>query len=177
MGVEVQAVPVQGYCDERFAEVEEEFRRNFAERGELGASVAVRLAGETVADLWGGFADEGRERAWDEDASFVLVFSCTKGAVSLCAHMLAAAAGGARLRRSGWRATGPNSRPLAKEGVLVRHLLSHQAGLPAIRSPLAPGAFYDWDHMIEVLAAEEPFWTPGSTHGYHGLTLDFSSVS
>lgn len=170
MGVEVQTVPVEGYCDERFAEVGEEFRRNFAERGELGASVAVRVAGETVVDLWGGFADENRSLPWEED-TICLVFSCTKGAISLCAHMLAvegkldfdAPVG------SYW----PEFAAAGKEGVLVRHLLTHQAGLPAIRAPLAPGAFYDWDHMVEVLAAEEPFWRPGSTHGYHGLTFGF----
>jgi CubicO group peptidase (beta-lactamase class C family) len=60
-----------------------------------------------------------------------------------------------------------------KDGVLVRHVLSHQSGLPAVRTPLKPGAFYDWDYMAQVLAAEEPFWRPGSKHGYHGMTWGF----
>ena len=55
----------------------------------------------------------------------------------------------------------------------MRHLLTHQAGLPAVRTPLAPGAFYDWERMIEVLAAEELWWRPGERHGYHGLTFGF----
>jgi CubicO group peptidase (beta-lactamase class C family) len=170
MAVDVHAVPVEGYCDERFAEVGEEFRRNFAERGDLGASVAVHVGGETVVDLWGGFQDADRQRPWAEDTVCV-TFSCTKGAVSLCAHMLAAAGEldfDAPVSRY-W----PEFAAAGKEGILVRHLLTHQAGLPAVRAPLPPGAFYDWDLMVEVLAAEEPFWRPGSTHGYHGLTFGF----
>jgi CubicO group peptidase (beta-lactamase class C family) len=170
MAVQAQAVPVQGYCDERFAQVGEEFRRNFAERGELGASVAVTLAGQTVVDLWGGFADADRSRAWEED-TICVTFSCTKGAVALCAHMLAAA--GELDFDAPVRTYWPEFAAAGKEGVLVRHLLSHQAGLPAVRTPLEPGAFYDWDRMIEALAAEEPFWRPGSTYGYHGLTFGF----
>jgi CubicO group peptidase (beta-lactamase class C family) len=170
MAVEVQPAPVQGYCDERFAEVGEEFRRNFSERGELGASAAVRVGGETVVDLWGGFKDIDRSHPWAED-TICVTFSCTKGAVALCAHMLAAEEEldfDAPVSRY-W----PEFAAAGKEGVLVRHLLSHQAGLPAVRTPLPPGALYDWDQMVEVLAAEEPFWRPGSTHGYHGLTFGF----
>jgi CubicO group peptidase (beta-lactamase class C family) len=170
MAVQAQAVPVQGYCDERFAQVGEEFRRNFAERGELGASVAVTLGGQTVVDLWGGYADADRSRQWEED-TICVTFSCTKGAVALCAHMLAAA--GELDFDAPVRTYWPEFAAAGKEGVLVRHLLSHQAGLPAVRTPLEPGAFYDWDRMVEVLASEEPFWRPGSTYGYHGLTFGF----
>lgn len=170
MAVEVQPAPVQGYCNERFAEVGEEFRRNFSDRGELGASVAVRVGGETVVDLWGGFRDIDRSHPWVED-TICVTFSCTKGAVALCAHMLATDGEldfDAPVSRY-W----PEFAAAGKEGVLVRHLLSHQAGLPAVRTPLPPGALYDWHQMVEVLAAEEPFWRPGSTHGYHGITFGF----
>ena len=170
MSVQTEAVPVQGHCDEAFAEVGEEFRRNFAERGELGASVAVTVGGETVVDLWGGFSDAERSRPWEED-TVCLVMSCTKGAVALCAHMLAAQ--GELDFDSPVSRYWPEFAANGKEGVLVRHVLSHQAGLPAIRTPLKPGAFYDWDYMAQVLAAEEPFWRPGSRHGYHGMTFGF----
>jgi CubicO group peptidase (beta-lactamase class C family) len=170
MAVQAQAAPVEGHCEERFAAVADEFRRNFAERGELGASVAVKVGGETVVDLWGGFADAERTRPWEQDTVCV-VFSCTKGVVALAAHMLAVSGSldfDAPVARY-W----PDFAAAGKEGVLVRHLLTHQAGLPAVRAPLGPGALYDWDRMVEVLAAEEPFWRPGSTHGYHGLTFGF----
>ena len=170
MTLEVEAVPVRGYCDDGFAAVEDEFRRNFAERGELGASVAVKVGGKTVVDLWGGFADEARTDPWEQDTVSV-VFSCTKGAVAVCAHMLAIA--GELDFDAPVKTYWPEFAAAGKDGVLVRHLLSHQAGLPAVRTPLAPGAFYDWDQMVEVLASEEPFWTPGSAYGYHGLTFGF----
>jgi CubicO group peptidase (beta-lactamase class C family) len=170
MTLGVEAAPVHGHCADAFAEVSDEFRRNFAERGELGASVTVKVGGETAVDLWGGFADEARTQPWDEDTISV-VFSCTKGAVAICAHMLAIE-GQLDLDAPVTRYW-PEFGAAGKESVLVRHLLTHQAGLPAIRTPLDPGAFYDWEHMVRVLEAEELFWRPGSAHGYHGLTFGF----
>ncbi len=161
---------VQGTCSPQFAEVREEFERNFAERDEVGASVHVTVDGEAVVDLWGGSSDPAGETPWTDD-TLVHVWSCTKGATALCAHILASRGEldlDAPVTRY-WPEFGKNG----KEGVLVRHLLNHQAGLPAIREPLEPGAFYDWDRMVDALAREEPFWTPGTQHGYHGLTFGF----
>jgi CubicO group peptidase (beta-lactamase class C family) len=165
-----EAVPIEGRCDDRFAEVMEEFRRNLAERGDLGASVAITVGGEPVVDLWGGFADADRTAPWQQD-TIAVVMSCTKGATALCAHLLAATGEldfDAPVMRY-W----PEFAQAGKEGVLVRHLLSHQAGLPAVRTPLEPGAFYDAERMAAVLAAEAPFWEPGTAYGYHGLTYGF----
>jgi CubicO group peptidase (beta-lactamase class C family) len=161
---------VQGTCTPQFAEVRAEFERNFAERGEVGASVHVTVAGETVVDLWGGVADTATQAPWTED-TLIHVWSCTKGATALCAHILASR-GELDLDApvtTYWPEFGKNG----KEDALVRHLLNHQVGLPAIREPLEPGAFYDWDRMADVLAREEPWWTPGTKHGYHGLTFGF----
>src|SRR2546423_11164130 len=80
---------VEGTHDPRFAQVREEFERNFAERAEVGASVCVTVDGETVVDLWGGIADPAAGRAWERDTIGV-VWSCTKGAAALCAHVLVA---------------------------------------------------------------------------------------
>ncbi len=79
---------VSGHCDDRFAEVGEEFVRNLTERGDVGASVAVTVGGESVVDLWGGWMDADRTRAW-EKATLCVAMSSTKGATSLCAHLLA----------------------------------------------------------------------------------------
>lgn len=158
---------VDGTNDARFARVREEFERNFAERGEVGASVCVTLDGETVVDLWGGSAGE---RPWDAD-TIGHVWSATKGATALCAHILA--------DRGELDFTAPVARywpefaKSGKEEILVRHLLSHQAGLPAIREPLPEGCFYDWDLMVDALAREEPFWRPGTRHGYHAFTFGY----
>jgi CubicO group peptidase (beta-lactamase class C family) len=154
---------IQGTCADEFGAVREQFERNFAERAELGAAVHATVDGETVVDLWGG-------DGWAED-TLVHVWSSTKGAVAVCAHVLAS------------RDELDLDTPVAhywpefakggKEGVLVRHLLNHQAGLAAVRQPLPPGAFYHWGLMTSVLADAEPLWEPGTRHGYHALTFGF----
>ena len=78
---------MQGECDARFRGVGEEFQRNFAERGEVGASVRVMVEGRTVVDLWGGVAERHTRRPWERDTLGV-VWSSTKGATALCAHLL-----------------------------------------------------------------------------------------
>ncbi|MEI9982702.1 MAG: serine hydrolase domain-containing protein [Aliidongia sp.] len=78
---------VEGRYDARFAPVVEAFLRNFTEHEEVGASVALTLGGETLVDLWGGVADQDSGKLWAHDTVSV-VFSCTKGATALCAHIL-----------------------------------------------------------------------------------------
>jgi CubicO group peptidase (beta-lactamase class C family) len=159
-----------GTCDPRFARVGEELERSFAERGEVGASVAVTLDGETVVDLWGGIADPATGREWTADTLSNL-FSCTKGATALCAHLLADR--GELDLDAPVSAVWPEFAKNGKDRIPVRQLLCHQAGLPALREPLPEGALYDWDLMADRLAAEEPFWEPGTRHGYHALTFGF----
>ena len=166
----MEGVDIQGHCDDRFAAVAETFERNFAERGELGASFCATVGGETVVDLWGGHADPERTTAWDKDTTTV-VMSSTKGATALAAHLLAS---DGQLDFDEPVVTyWPEFAPNGKEAVLVRHLLNHQAGLPALREPLPDGGFYDWDLVTSRLAAEAPFWEPGTRHGYHALTFGF----
>jgi CubicO group peptidase (beta-lactamase class C family) len=81
---------VEGECDDQFRAVTDEFGRNFAERGEVGAAVAVTVGGATVVDLWGGHMDGEPAQPWTRD-TLCNVMSCTKGAVALCAHLLASA--------------------------------------------------------------------------------------
>jgi CubicO group peptidase (beta-lactamase class C family) len=159
---------IDGFCDARFQGVREEFKRNFAERGEVGASVCVMIEGRTVIDLWGGVADRHTQRPWERDTIGV-VWSCTKGATALCAHILISR-GLLDLDRtvaSYW----PEFGQAGKDGITVRMLLDHQAGLPAIRQPLIAGGLYDWSYMTGVLAAEPPFWEPGTRQGYHATTF------
>ncbi len=159
---------VQGVCDPRFRAVRDEFERNFAERGEVGASVCVVADGRPVVDLWGGTADRRDGRPWERD-TLVVVWSCTKAAIALCAHILVGRglldldAPVARY----W----PEFAAAGKHGITLRLLLSHQAGIPAIRAPLRPGDLYDWDTMTRAIAAEAPFWPPGTRQGYHAVTF------
>jgi CubicO group peptidase (beta-lactamase class C family) len=159
---------VDGTCDPRFAGVRDGFEANFAERGEVGASVCVTLGGETVVDLWGGVADPASGRPWEKD-TLALVWSCTKGAVALCAHLLADR-GELDLDApvaSYW----PEFAAAGKEAVTVRQLLTHQAGLAALDDPIPDGALADWELVVHRLADQAPQWVPGTTHGYHALTF------
>ena len=159
---------VEGTCDSKFAALREEFERNFTERGEVGASVCVMVDGERVVDLWGGMADPETGRDWDED-TVCTVWSCTKGAAALCAHLLVDR-GQLDLDApviTYW----PEYGQAGKEATTVRMLLCHQGGVAHVRPLLGPGAACDWDHMVRVIEEEAPFWEPGTRHGYHGLTF------
>src|SRR5215475_4977372 len=166
---------VSGMCSSRFSRVREEFERNFAERGEVGASVCVKVRGDTEVDLWGGLARPATETTpevpWQRN-TIGHVWSCTKGATSLCAHMLVSR-GQLDLNApvgTYWPEYGAVA---SKSAVRVRQLLAHQGGQPAVRAPLPDGAFYNWDLMTQTLAGEEPFWQPGTRNGYHAFTFGF----
>ena len=161
---------IEGSCDERFAGVRDALAANFAERGELGAAVSVTIAGRPVVDIWAGWMDGGRTVPWRRD-TLVDVFSQGKGMVTVCLLIL--------VDRGQVDLDAPVARywpqfaAAGKDGVTVRMLLSHRAGLPAVRRELPQDAMYDWDLMVRELAAEEPWWPPGSAHGYHVNTFGF----
>jgi len=157
---------IEGVCDARFKGVLEAFAENFQQRDELGASVAITVEGKSVVDLWGGRKTEGGD-AWDKDTISV-VFSSTKGASALCAHM-AADRGLLDLDAPVTRYW-PQFGQAGKDGAIVSMMLDHSVGVPAIREKLKSGGAYDYDYMCERLAAETPFWKPGTRNGYHGLT-------
>lgn len=159
---------VHGTFSPEFEHVAEEFEKNFAERGEVGASVCVIHNGKTVVDLWGGIKDESTNEPWAEDTVSV-VWSSTKGATALCAHILADR--GLLDFDAPVADYWPEFGQAGKSEITVRMLLNHQAGLPAIRKPLPDGAFRNWDVMAGALAQEEPFWEPGTRNGYHALTF------
>ncbi len=158
---------VRGHCDARFAAIRRAFEENFRERGELGAAVAVTLGGTTVVDLWGGWADAARSRPWERD-TLVNVWSTTKGPVALCAHILADR--GLLDLDAPVAEYWPEFAAAGKEQVLVRHLLSHRAGLAGLREPHSLEQLCDWELTTQRLAATEPWWVPGTRSGYHALT-------
>ena len=161
---------IDGHCDPRFTAVRTAFEENFRDRDELGAALTVTVDGETVVDLWGGWADAARTRPWERD-TLVNVWSTTKGPVALCAHLLADRG---LLDLDAPVATyWPEFAAAGKENVLVRHLLSHRAGLAGLREPHSLAQLYDWELTTERLAATEPWWEPGTQSGYHALTYGF----
>jgi CubicO group peptidase (beta-lactamase class C family) len=158
---------LHGRCDPRFEGVRQVFAENFRTRREVGAAVAVVVDGAPVVDLFGGFADQARTRPWERD-TIANVYSTTKGVAAICAHRLVDEGKldlDAPVRRY-W----PEFAAQGKGEIPVRWLLSHRAGLPAVRKLLPADALYDDDAMAAALAAEAPWWEPGTTHGYHALT-------
>ena len=130
--------------------------------------MCVTVDGENVVDLWGGVADPSAKRPWSEDTVGV-VWSSTKGAVALCAHVLASR-GELDIDvpvTTYWPEFGKNG----KDGISVRHLLSHQAGMAALREPIPDEGLCDWGLVVDALAAQEPLWAPGTRHGYSALTF------
>jgi len=168
---QASAPRIGGRCDERFAAVGLEFERNFRERGEVGASVCVIAGGETVVDLWGGVADPARGTPWERD-TVSIVFSCTKGAVALCAHVLASR--GQLDLDAPIHELWPEFARDEKRGATVRMALDHTLGVPAFKTPLEPGGCTRWDYMVERLEAEPAFWKPGTRHAYHMLNFGWT---
>lgn len=161
---------VHGHCDERFAAVRDAFEANFTERDELGAAVTVRVGTETVVDLWGGWADGARTRAWERD-TLVNVWSTSKGPTALCAHLLADR--GLLDLDAPVAQYWPEFAAAGKTDLPVRHLLSHRAGLAGLREPHTLAELYDWELTTARLAATEPWWEPGTRSGYHAVTYGF----
>lgn len=163
-------IPVSGWCDPAFAPVADQFRENFSARGELGAAVSISVGGRVVVDLAGGWRDQARTRPWTTDV-LVNVFSVGKG---LTAAVVACLVAEGRLDVdapvSRWW---PEFSYAGKGEVTVAQLLSHQAGLPSVHDPLPARAMLNHGLMAQVLAAEEPWWEPGTRHGYHVNTFGF----
>ncbi|MEZ0076848.1 serine hydrolase domain-containing protein [Planotetraspora sp. GP83] len=161
---------IGGHCDPRFRRVREVFERHFATGQELGAAFAVFLRGEPVVDLWGGVADRTTGRPWERHTP-VLAYSCTK-AVAATALLLHAERGQVDLRAPVgglW----PEFAANGKAGVTVEHVLSHQAGLPALEEEVPVEEFEDLAAIAARLARQAPLWEPGTAHGYHALTYGF----
>lgn len=162
---------INGLCDPRFERVREEFERNLAGRGDVGAAVAVTVGGQPVVDLWGGWMDEAHQRPWQRD-SIVNVWSLGKAVSAICLLRLVDQ-GRVDLDAPVARYW-PEFGQAGKASLPVRYLLSHQAGLPAVRKPLPPGAnILSWETMTTALAEQEPWWEPGSAFGYHTNTFGF----
>ena len=162
--------PVDGLCDPRFARLREAFEENFAGRGEPGAAIALAIDGRVVADLWGGHSDKARGTPWRRE-TLVNFFSVSKASCAIVAL--------SRVERAEidldapvallW----PEFARAGKEAVTLRQILSHRAGLPSIRETLPEGAALDWLRMTQALADQEPWWAPGTAHGYHVNTFGF----
>ena len=161
-------VPIEGTCDEGFGAVRAAFEANFDERGDIGAGLCVFVAGRPVVDLWGGWADAARSQPWQED-TLVNVWSSTKGSVAVAVQQLVdrGLVDVDRPVAEYW----PEFAAAGKEAIPVRWLLSHRAGLSGPRETVQREDFYDWDRITGLLAAQEPWWEPGTASGYQAMVF------
>jgi CubicO group peptidase (beta-lactamase class C family) len=160
----------RGFARDEYAAVREVFEKNLAGGTDVGASFCATVEGETVVDLWGGFADEARTRPWNRD-TIVNVYSTTKTMTALTALLLADRGEldfDAPVARY-W----PEFAANGKEHVKVSHLMSHSAGLSGWRDPIGGEDLFDWERVSALLAAQAPFWEPGTASGYHGITQGY----
>jgi CubicO group peptidase (beta-lactamase class C family) len=163
-------IPIDGDCDSRFAAVREAFRENFTRRGEPGAAIALSVHGKTIVDLWGGWSNAARSQTWRGN-TLVNFFSVSKALCTICVLRLVEQG---KLAFDEPVATlWPEFAAAGKEDLTLRHVLTHQAGLPSLREPLPAGAMFDWNVMTDALAHAEPWWKPGTAHGYHVNTFGF----
>jgi CubicO group peptidase (beta-lactamase class C family) len=154
---------VHGTCDAKFTAVRQAFARRL-DADELGASIAVDWNGKIVVDLWGGFCDEAQTWPWNRD-TIVNVWSTTKTVTALAAltlverGLLDVHAPVARY----W----PEFAQNGKDRIEVRHLLSHTSGVSGWDPPITIEDLYDLPTSTARLAAQTPWWEPGTASGYH----------
>jgi len=157
---------VHGFCDDRFKGLRDILAANLASGADLGASVAVTLDGAPVVDMWGGWADEAKTRPWVAD-TITNVWSTTKTMTALCALVLVERGQLDPYERVStyW----PEFAANGKEDIELRHLMSHTSGVSGWAQPVAVADMYDWETSTAKLAAQAPWWEPGTASGYHAL--------
>ncbi len=160
--------PVGGSVETGFEAVQEAFTANFERYSEVGAACCVYLHGRRVVDLWGGVTTPGGSEPYTAD-TLQMVWSTTKGVVSIAAHMLAQEG---KLDFDApvtdyW----PEFAAQGKGGIPVRWLFCHKSGLAAVDRPLGRDDVIAWNPCVEALEAQRPYWEPGTAHGYHTWTF------
>ncbi|MEY4174076.1 MAG: hypothetical protein RI900_1241 [Actinomycetota bacterium] len=158
---------VEGYCDPKFTPVRDAFAQNFAERGEVGAAVCVIVGGRPVIDLVGGWADESRTRPWSHE-TIVDFYSAGKALIALMVLQLVDS--GLLDLDQTVASVWPEFAQAGKHDATVRHALSHQAGVPAIRRRVSNDELWRWEMMTRHLAETPAWFEPGSRVVYHTNT-------
>lgn len=156
--------PLHGSYDGAFAKVAEAFVENYRVEEEVGSATTVYVDGRKVVDLWGGYRDPDFKLAWDED-TIICMMSVAKGIAGMAFNILIDR--GLVDPQAPVATYWPEFAQNGKEGVLVRHLLDHTAGLPVVLDPLWKGAVFDCDAIVKALESQAPLWEPGTVAAYH----------
>jgi CubicO group peptidase (beta-lactamase class C family) len=157
---------LHGVCADQFEGVRSALEKNLESGEELGASLVVDIDGDLVVDLWGGYRDQDRTVPWTED-TITNVWSSTKTVTSLAALMLADR--GELDVDAPVAKYWPEFAVNGKKDVLVRHLMSHSSGVSGLGQPAPVEVLYDWEQATSRMAAQAPWWEPGTASGYHAL--------
>ena len=161
---------VGGFVAERFPAVREAFEQNLSSGADVGASFAATKGGELVVDIWGGWADEAKTRPWEKD-TVVNVYSTTKTMTALTALLVA--------DRGELDFTAPVAKywpefaANGKADIKVSHLMSHSSGLAGWEEKVTLEDMYDWEKVTALLAAQAPWWEPGTASGYHAISQGY----
>ncbi len=161
---------IDGFTTAKFDALKTAFAANFEAGNDVGASVAVIHQGEVVVDLWGGHTDESKTAEWQRD-TLVNVWSSTKTMTALC--MLLLVDRGLLDVDAPVAKYWPEFEANGKGNVLVRHIMSHTAGLPGWDEPIDASVLYDWDRTCALLAAQATWWEPGDGSGYHAISQGY----
>ena len=161
---------INGHVTPGFESVRDAFAANFANDGDVGASFCATLKGEIVVDIWAGVADAETGTPWERD-TIVNVYSTTKTMCALTALLLAdrGELDFAKPVAHYW----PEFAANGKAAVTVAQLMSHSAGLSGFKEKMTKDDLYDWEKVTSLLAAQAPFWEPGTAPGYHAMTQGF----
>ena len=169
-----RSVPFGGHVDAAFAALGDAFRSNFepAVDGscDLGAALCLIVDGQVVVDCWGGWRDTDGRTPWERD-TLVNAYSVLKPVAAALALRLVER--GMLDLDAPVADVWPGFAQAGKAATTLRQVLAHRAGLPAARPVLPDAAMYDWDAMCAALAVSEPWWEPGTAHGYHVNTFGF----
>jgi len=152
--------------DQRFEKMALLLADSIDSGGDVGASVSVTLDGETVVDIWGGHADEAKTIEWQQD-TITNVWSTTKTMTFL--SMLLLVERGKLNFYEPVATYWPEFAQNGKEAIQVRHLMGHTSGVSAWEQPVVVEDLYDWEKSTSMLAAQAPWWEPGTASGYHAL--------
>lgn len=163
-----QNLPIDGDVSPGWDAVAQAFRNNFVVRGEVGAALCILHRGKVVVDIAGGWTGPERTHPFTRQA-LALVFSTTKGMTALAAHVLVDR--GLLDLHAPVRKYWPEYAANGKDDTTVAMLLNHSAGVPGFREPLLSEGYLDAEYMAQRIAAEPPFWEPGTRHGYHALNF------
>lgn len=158
---------LHGHYDSRFEDLVAGLADEVSTGGELGAAIAIDIGGELVVDIWGGYADRAKTREWSQD-TIVNVFSSTKNVTALAALMLIDR--GLLDPFAPVAKYWPEFAANGKDQVEVRHVLSHTSGVSGWEMPFRLEDVYDWEKSTSRLAAQAPWWQPGTASGYHAVT-------